>query len=204
MGDPFTVDRPSHAIVTDDIDFLRGRYETVIESSVALAFMGEPDDVRMQGTASGSNELFMGIATTSAVDEYLDGVAHDEITEWEYDLASIRNLEYSTEEGTGTPNAPGDETFWAASVAGTGPRMLDWTIEPEDWTAVIMHADGSSPVTGELAFGAAPPTSVTVIAWTTGIVGLVSLIAGGVLLYRGIRRRTRDSTPPPPELGNEQ
>lgn len=203
MSAPSTFARPSHAIVTGDIDILRGRYETVIESSVVLAFVADPDDVRMQGTASGPNELFMGIAPTTAVDEYLDGVAHDEITGWEADRGDIVDVEYTTHQGTVPPNAPGTETFWVTSVSGTGTQTIDWTIESGDWTAVIMNADASAGVTTELAFGAAP-SNITAIAWTTLVVGLIGLIGGGLLLYRGLRRQDRDSTPLPIDSRNEQ
>lgn len=190
MSDLFTIDRPSRALVTGDIEILRGRYETVVESSVALVFVADPVDVRMQGVASGPNALFMGIAATTAVDEYLDGVAHDEITDWGLDRAAILDVEYTTHEGTGTPDAPGSETFWVTSIAGTGLQTLDWTIESGAWTAVVMNADSSNGVTAELAFGVAPSNTEDAIAWITLPVGLIALIGGGLLLYRG--RRGRD------------
>jgi hypothetical protein len=89
------------------------------------------------------------------------------------------------------------------SVAGTGLQTLDWTIESGDWTAVIMNADASSGVSAELAFGAAP-SNIDAITWTTLTVGLISLIGGGLLLYRGLRRRDRDSTSLPADSRNEQ
>jgi len=204
MSDPFTADRPSHAIVSGDMDLLRGRYETLTEGSVVLAFAGEPDDVRMQGVASGPKALFMGIAPTSAVDEYLSGVAHDEITDWNADLAAIDEVEYTTHQGTALPGPPGTETFWVTSVAGTGLQTLDWTIESGDWTAVIMNVDASPGVTAELAFGASPSANIDVIAWTSMTVGAIVLIGGGLLLYLGLRRRDRDSTSPPTDLRDEE
>jgi hypothetical protein len=203
MSDALMVDRPSHAVVSGDIGILRGRYETVTESSVVLALVAEPDDVRMKGVASGSEELFMGIAPSSDVEEYLDGIAHDEITDWEADRASIRGVEYTTYEGTGTPDPPGAETIWVESVAGTGLQTLDWTIESGDWTAVIMNADGSSGVSAEVAFGAAPD-DVVAIAWVTFSIGIAALIVGGLLLYRGFRPRVRDSTTSPGEARTGQ
>jgi hypothetical protein len=195
MSDPFTADRPSHAIISSDTDLLRGRYETLTEGSVVMGFVSEPDDVRMQGVASGPDELFMGIAPTSAVDEYLGGAAHDEITDWNANLAAIDDVEYTTHQGTAPPGPPVTETFWVTSVAGTGSQTLDWTIEPGDWTAVIMNADASPGVTVELALGAAPSSNVETIARTTLTIGLVAMIGGGLLLFFGIRRSSRDSRP---------
>lgn len=194
MSDPLTVDRPSHAVVSSDVALLRGRYETLTEGSVVLAFVDEPDDVRMQGIASGPTAIFMGISPASAVDEYLSGVAHDEISDWDADLAAIIDVEYTTHHGTAPAGPPGTETFWVTSVAGAGPQTLDWTIEPGDWTAVIMNADASRGVAAELTFGAAPSTNIGVFSGTTLVVGLLALIGGGLLLYRGLRPRGGGST----------
>ena len=204
MSDPLLVDRSAHAIVTGDIGLLRERYHTLTEGSVVLAFVGEPDDVRMQGVASGPQALFMGIAPTLAIDEYLTGVAHDEITEWDADRAAITDVEYTAHQGTALPGPPAADTFWVASVVGTGQQTLDWTIESGDWTAVVMNADAASPVTAELAFGAAPSSNINAIAWTSLTVGLLALIGGGWLLYRGLRRRDGKEPPFPADAGDEQ
>ena len=146
----------------------------------------------------------MGIAPTSAVDEYLGGAAHDEITDWNANLAAITELEYTTHQGTAPPGPPGTEGFWVASVEGTGLQTLDWTIEPGDWTAVIMNADASPGVSAELAFGAAPSSNINAIAWTSLTVGLVALIGGGLLLFLGLRNRGRDSASPRAGSPDEQ
>ena len=203
MSDPAAFDRPSHAIVTEDVDLLRGRYETLGESSVVLAIIGDPNEVRMQGTSSGSNALFMGIAPTTAVDEYLSGVAYDEVTAWEVGRgAVISDVEYTTHGGPATPpNPPGTEGLWVASVEGTGLQTLDWTIESGDWTAVIMNADASAGVAAELAFGAALSSIDTIVA-TSLTVGFLALILGGLLLYRGLRSPEQYSKPLPADVGN--
>ncbi|MEA2003101.1 MAG: hypothetical protein U9N84_14595 [Actinomycetota bacterium] len=190
MSDPLTVDRPSHAIVSGDVDLLRGRWETLVEDSL-LGFMSEPDDIRMQGALSGPNELFLGIAPTSAVDEYLSGVAHDEITDWNADLAAINEVEYTTHQGTTPPDPPDTEGFWVTSVVGTGTQTLDWTIEPGEWTAVIMNADAAPGITADVAFGAKPSSDIQAIAGTTLAIGAVALLGGGLLLYLGISGQDR-------------
>jgi hypothetical protein len=135
----------------------------------------------------------MGIGPTGAVDEYLSGVAHDEITDWNANVATINEVEYTTHQGTALPGPPGSETIWVTSVAGTGQQTLDWTIEPGDWTAVIMNADASARVAAEVAFGALPTSNINAIAGTALTVGLIALIGGGLLLFFGLRRSGRDS-----------
>ena len=199
MSDPFTVERTSHAVVSEDVDLLRGRYETLGESSVVLAVMGDPNEVRMQGMASGSTALFMGIAPTTAVDEYLSGVAYEEITAWEVNRAAIEDIEYTPHTGSALPpSLPGTEGLWASSVEGTGRQTLDWTIESGEWTVVIMNADASAGVTANLAFGAAP-SNIDTIVFSSLTVGTLALIVGGLLLYRGLRRPDQDATAQPTE-----
>lgn len=193
MSDPLAVDRPSHAIVSSDVDLLKGRWETLTEGLSVVGFVSEPDEVRMQGTSSGPDALFMGIGPTSAADEYLGGVTHDEVTDWNANIAAINEVEYTTRQGTATPGPPGSETFWVTSVAGTGQQTLDWTIEPGDWTAVIMNADASAGVSVEVAFGALPTSNINAIAGTALVAGLIALIGGGLLLFFGLRRSSRDS-----------
>lgn len=202
ISDPFPVDRPSHAVISGDVDILRGRYETLGESSVVMAFMADPDEVRMHGVASGPTPLFMGIAATTAVDEYLGGVAHDEIISWDVNRAAIEDVEYTTHGGTAPPGSPGTGVPWEASVAGTGAQTLDWTIESGDWTAVIMNADASAGVKAELTFGAAD-SNINTIFWISMTVGPIGLIGGGLLMYFGLHRPGRDSASLPTDLRSE-
>ena len=189
MSDSLILDRPSFAVVTTDMDLLRGRWETLAEESFAELFMATPDGIRMQGMVPGDEAIFLGIAPTSAVGQYLDGVAHDEITEWEADQAAILDVEYTPYEGTVSPTPPGGESFWAVSVSGTETQALDWTIEDGDWTAVVMNADGSRGVAAEVAFGALPPSGWDPWHWTAFAAGLVLVAGGALLAYLGLRRR---------------
>lgn len=191
MDDPVTFARPSRAIITDDIDILKGVYGPLADDAFLLYVTADPVDFRMQGVASGPEVLFLGIAPTSAADAYLDGVAHDEIAEVESHEESkqILDIRYTAHEGTDAPSTPSTETFWEVSVEGTGPQTLDWTLEPGDWTAVIMNADASLGVTAELAFGAAAASNIDSIA-RTGLIGAAVLVIGGLLLltYGFLRR----------------
>lgn len=193
LSDPLTVDRSPRAVITNDVGLLRGHYECAGEESLFLALYS-PDDVRMQGVASASDALFMGIAPADALKGYLDGVAHDEITEWDCDVHRIEAVKYTRHEGTVAPGAPGTEQFWVTSTSGTGQQTLDWTIEGGEWAMAIMNADASSGVSADLRFGALAPPGLGTLAWASFAVGLVALLGGGLLLYLGLRRRNGDST----------
>ncbi len=47
-------------------------------------------------------------------------------------------------------------------------------------------------------------TGIDAIARTTLTVGIIAMIGGGLLLYRGLRRRRRDVASPPVDLRDEQ
>lgn len=196
LSDPLKIDRPSRAVVTNDVGLLRGHHECASEETFVLDLVTS-DEVRMRGVASGSADLFMGIAPADAVEGYLAGVAHDEITEWACDVDDITVVEYTGREGTASPSAPGTELFWVASTSGRGEQTLDWKIESGEWAVVIMNADSSSGVLADVRLGALAPSLLEPLAWASFAVGLIALIGGGALLYAQFRRRGRDATPQP-------
>jgi hypothetical protein len=171
-------------VVTDDLELLR--WNTMPD------FVSPPDDVRVEGVAAGSGTLFMGIAPADAVAGYLDGVAHDEITEWDSTQDDIEYVVYTTNEGTTDPAAPGTEGFWVASVSGSGELALDWTIQDGDWALVIMNADGSPGVSADVRFGVAALSVLFPIGLATLVVGLVALI-GGTRLVTSVPARPDES-----------
>ena len=171
LSDPLTIEVSSRAVVTDDVELLR--WTTMPE------FVSPPDDIRVQGVATGSDALFMGIAPADAVAGYLDGVVHDEITEWDSFQDDITDVVYTRNEGATDPSAPETTGFWVASVSGSGELALDWTIESGEWALVIMNADGSPGVAADVRFGVATLPVLLPIGLATLAVGLAALISGG-------------------------
>ncbi|NNC81059.1 MAG: hypothetical protein HKN94_13005 [Acidimicrobiales bacterium] len=180
LSDPLTVDVSSGAVVTNDLELLR--FNNLPD------FVSTPDDVRVEAVSAGSGELFLGIAPSDTVAEYLDGVPYDEITAWDSTADDISEVEYTRNEGTADLADPGDQDFWVASVSGRGEQTLDWTIESGDWAVVIMNADGSPGVSTNVQFGVRLPNLVPI--------GLTSLAFGLVALIGGTRLVT--SLPPRP------
>lgn len=90
---------------------------------------------------------------------------------------------------------PRTQGFWLASAEGPVANLV-WDIEPGEWSFVVVSEDGTSPTTviigGEL--GAAP---FRLAAGTVGGLGLVTLVAGGLLLLAaiGLGRRRPPTTP---------
>jgi hypothetical protein len=185
LRDPLTIEVSSRAVVTDDVEILR--WSPLPEGVSA------PDDVRVQGVAAGADALFLGIAPADAVAGYLDGVAHDEITEWDDFQDDIVDVVYTRNEGTDEPAAPGTESFWVASVSGNGEQDLDWTIESGEWALVIMNADGSPGVSADVRVGFLRPPFLLPVGVVSLTIGLVALV-GGTRLVTSVPARP-DETP---------
>ena len=169
LTDPLTIEVSSRAVVTDDVDLLR--WSTMPE-------FVSPDDVRVEGVATRSDTLFLGIAPADAAAGYLEGVAHDEITSWDSSADDITDVVYARNEGATEPAAPETLGFWVASVSGSGEQALDWTIESGEWALVVMNADGSPGVSADVRFGVATLPVLLPIGLASLVAGLVALIGG--------------------------
>jgi hypothetical protein len=128
---------------------------------------------------------FVGIARTRDVDAYLDGVAHDQITDLDYDPFS---LETSRRAGDGRPAVPGAQTFWAAT--STGGRALDWKVREGEWSVVAMNPDGSPGVSLDATVGAKLPL-IGGLGWGLAIPGVVLGLVSIALIAVGARGSRR-------------
>jgi len=166
----------TYAIVSESADVDFGGSE-----SAARAILG---DVRIRSESD--RDVFVGIARDSDVEEYLDGVEHDVVTDIE------ENPEYSDRLGGAPDSPPGGQDFWVASMSGSGEQTFEWKAEDGSWSAVIMNSDGSRGVASELSIGA----ELDAALW----VGIVVLVIGALFaalaalaITAGARRRATPS-----------
>ena len=149
------------------------------------------EDVRIRVTpaSTGSPPLFVGIGPSTDVDRYLAGVNHTVITEfWEEKTKTVA--------GSKPAAAPGTQSFWVASSAGSGARTLEWDPIDGSWTVVVMNADGRSGINVGADLGARMP-AVLWISLGVLIAGAVFLAGGGLLIAGAIRaRRASQATLP--------
>ncbi len=119
--------------------------------------------------------VFLGIASTERVAEYLAGVPHAIVEEF-----SIRpnRITFRRAPGTDEPTSPVVQRFWAAAVSGPGEQTLEWEVVPGDWVLVLMNADGSSGVHASVSLGLRLP-------WL-GRVGLGLVVSGALVLLIGV------------------
>ena len=129
--------------------------------------------------------MFVGLARTSDVTDYLRGSSHAIVTDIDY---SPFDADYSTRGGNRNPGAPGLETFWAAIAEGDWEQALNWEVEDGDWSIVVMNADGSAGVDTGVSVGA-KLGFLDEAGWISFGTGLVLLALTGGLLYVGVRPR---------------
>ncbi len=177
----------THALATDNLEMdLDG-----VEGLVSSPDLGQ---VRLRVTPQSGEPLFVGLARTQELSEYLAGVAHSKVTDLDYDPFEA---EYSPQGGERKPAPPAAERIWAASTEGAGSQTLNWKVKEGDWSVVVMNADGSRGVQADVSAGAKVPY-LTSIGWGVLGGGTFLLLAALVLVVFGVRsprdRQTRAAT----------
>lgn len=179
------LDSGGYALVTPDVELEFGSGDWI------------PGDwaIQIEAESTGDLPLFVGVGPTGAVMEYLNGVAYDTVTNIGW--FSSEGTEYVRAEGGGAPSAPpGQQAFWEAKQEGVGPQTIQWNIQSGNWTAVVMNADGSAPVSADVSLGARlgflRPLGIGLV-----VGGLVLLAVGILLVVLGARRSRAPVEPVP-------
>jgi hypothetical protein len=174
----------THALATDNLD---------VDLDGAGWIMDRDDfgKVRLAVESNADKSVFVGIARTSDVSDYLHGTSHTSVTDIDYSPFHAFYREQD-QGGDRRPAQPADQDFWAASAHGSGTQTVTWDLEDGDWSIVVMNADGSPGVDTDISAAAKVPFLGT-LGWVSLGGALVLLITAGTLLYLGLR------TPRPPK-----
>jgi hypothetical protein len=190
-----TLTTPTAAIAAEDVNIDLG--------SGADAWV--PSDrfgtVRVRAESTDGGPVFVGVAPQSAINGWLGGVAHDEVQ------GVGPTVTYIHHGGTQSAvPAPTGQSFWAASVTGSGRQELTWRVSSGQWGVVIARPDGAPGVSARVDVGASIPD-------LTGV-GVGLLVAGGVLFLGGaalivlgavgLGRRSPMQPPPAPPMAPAQ
>jgi hypothetical protein len=138
-----------------------------------------------------AENLFVGVARSEDVAEYLRGVAHRQVGDlgqggqaWLWLGPGV-----TTERPGGPPpEPPGNADIWLAQSSGTGGRTVAWPLRDGDWTIVVMRADGGPGV-------AATVRTEATASHLASIAGGLAII-GICLLSLAARRAVQPSRPP--------
>ena len=145
--------------------------------------------VRLQVESRDDKAVFVGIARTSDVENYLQGVSHSTLTDIE---TSPFEASYDNHGGDRRPAAPAHSQIWVASEQGSGKQTLNWEIEDGDYSVVVMNADGSAGVDADISTGANIPFLYE-IGWGAVGSGSFVLLMGIALIVIGTRRPSNPS-----------
>jgi hypothetical protein len=157
----------------------------------AWAADAAPVRVRVRAASADGRPIFVGIGPERAVDAYLRGVAHDEVTD-------VRSDPFSTEfvrrNGAVRPAPPARQGFWAAAATGPGTQTAEWKVGDGRWTAVVMNADGRPGLATDMSVGAKLGWLIWVGVGLAAL-GVLALAGAAGLLIAGLRRRPGTPTP---------
>lgn len=179
----------TRALATENIDLdLDGVGEIISGDSFGK--------VRLEVAPTDDEPVFVGIARTSDVSDYLRGSSHAIVTDIDY---SPFRADYAEHRGERALTPPAGERFWAASAHGAGTQSLTWDVEDGDWSVVVMNADGSAGVDAGVSAGA-QVSFLDEAGWVLLGTGLLALAGAGALLFAGVRTRRSGGTdaPAPP------
>ena len=136
-----------------------------------------------------SNQIFIGIAPTKVVNEYLSGSARGVVSDLQGGSARVIPIP-----GPVVPKAPADQNFWLVQAQGAAPSVSLSQSGPNT-TVVVMNVVPSKPVVVDMTLGFAS-SSLFPIGLLLIIVGVLLLVLGVFLLVRGLR-----GSPKPPPSG---
>lgn len=140
--------------------------------------------LHVAAAAQDGRELFVGVGHQVDVDDYLDGVAHDQIAE----IKLPASFEITPIDGavTGVATPPATRDWWYVQSAGRDRQQIVYELGREPVNVVIMTADGQPPVVVDAEFG----LQVDNLFTTALLVLAAGLVLLGVGIF-GLRRRRR-------------
>ena len=174
-----TVDMSSdgYALTTSEID---------LASSPGEWWPSRFGDVQVTVESADDAAVFVGIAPSDALDDYLSGVNRDVVTDVESTIV------YDTVGSDPLTVAPTAVDFWVSSATGTGEQTLEWPLEQGAWTLAVINADGSEGVDVR-ASGGIRIEAVWAIAAGLVFLGLIGAMISAVLVVVAVRQPSQDA-----------
>jgi hypothetical protein len=167
----------TRALATDNLDVDLGDADWLAESD-------DLGEIKVTAESRDDKPLFVGIARTSDVEDYLAGVPYTTVDDVE---VSPFSADYTRHSGQRHPASPEHAGIWAASNEGTGRQTIDWQIEDGDWSVVVMNADGSLGVDADVSAGADIPF-LDELGWSAIGSGAFALVVAIGLIALAVRR----------------
>ncbi|HSW58538.1 MAG TPA: hypothetical protein VLH15_09060 [Dehalococcoidales bacterium] len=173
---PFPVETRAAALVTGQGDIGTGPVWIRPHLNATVRIKGINDNP--------DRPIFIGIARTTDINRYLEGIAYSQT---DYYSSHQNTLTFHHFQGLTSAPAPASQNFWIASVQGTGAQTLEWEISSGRYSAVLMNADGSSPIYSEVSVGIKIPGVFHALGIGLLVTGTVLLLGGGLMIFWGAR-----------------
>jgi hypothetical protein len=177
---------PDDTVTTGERE-LTSETVALVSSASLFDFMGP--SLHVAATADNGREVFVGVAHEVDVNEYLGGIAYDQVAR----LRFPRSYELERVDGavTGVEPEPASRDWWYVQSAGPDRQVVDYPLGADPVNAVVMGADGDPPLAVSLELGL-QIDNLFVTALLVLAIGLGLILVAIVALRR--RRRTRPRT----------
>ena len=177
-SDAHRFDTGTRALATENLDIDLGGADFMADD------LGR---VKVEAQSNDGKPLFVGIARTSDVERYLDGVPHATVHDVEDGPFDSFDAETTRHAGNRHPVAPRHADIWAVSSEGAGGQSVDTKLREGNWSVVVMNADGSLGVDADVSAGASVPF-LDELGWIALGSGSFALVVGIALIVAGARR----------------
>lgn len=164
-SDSVSLRTSSYALVSEDLTIDAGTW-----TGLPRRLIG---DARVRVEAANGGSVFVGVARSADVRNYLAGVGYAIVRSWEPDGTT-----YTDHAGTAPATAPARLPIWETQAVGTGVRAITWPVENGDWTVVVMSAGGTAGVDVRADIGATAPA----LGWVSVLV----LVSAGLFFLLGV------------------
>jgi hypothetical protein len=175
---------------------------TIADAGLWTRDLADVGGLRVTVTSPTAQPVFVGIAPQAAVDAWLAGAAHDELTGMTAGTADYRHTAGMVQAVTD----PAAQPFWLASATGPGDATIRWRVASGEYAVVVANTDGSPGVSADVR-GAVQVPDLTALGGGLLAAGIaLGLAAVGLIVLGGIglgRRHTEPPSPhgPPPGAG---
>ncbi|MFG3342642.1 hypothetical protein [Glycomyces sp. NPDC048151] len=174
------------------LDYETGAYDVDSYAAVGDSWdesnytgLGLIDAIRIEVDPATDQEVFAGFATPEGAQAFLDGVDHTLI----HRATDAGGPTTEAVPGDAPTTLPGEADIWTAQTTGSGVQTLELDTEnlEGEYVPIVMNADGSPAVAGEVTVYFDIPSLPWIIGAVYGV-GLVLLALTAFLATRAVRR----------------
>ncbi len=190
LTEPMNITSGSYAVTSQAIEIDEG-------ASKALYWLNMDTIKTEVENADPFKTVFIGIAKSRDVAQYLLNVEHEQVTEIKVFPSRFK---YESISGNAQPGLPDSQDFWLEKSQGIGLQRIEFSLEEGEYTILAMNADASPGIDLGVVFGIKASGLVLAIGIIFVSIGFIVLL-GGILMVVFGARRPQQQIPYPPVPG---